>query len=348
MASSSVKSDLLFGLRTLQDGLVDEAHLADAIRAWAADESRTLADHIAVRVNAGGPVRPDVESAATLPDAMDSEPTSRMPPDGAAANTVGMPLDEVPALPLGQTMTHGDAGNSGKHASEGSDDFTLGNLAVTGASRFRVLRQHASGGLGAVFVALDEELRREVALKQILDRHAADPISWARFLLEVEVTGGLEHPGIVPVYSLGAYTDGRPYYAMRFIRGDSLKAAADRFHQNASARSDPGCRSLGLRQLLRQFVDICHAIEYAYSRGVLHRDIKPGNVIVGRHDETLVVDWGLAKVTGRSEPTGDGEEPILAPSLSGGSAETLPGRSLGTPVFMSPEQAEGALERLGP
>ena len=80
-----------------------------------------------------------------------------------------------------------------------------------------------------MFLVLDSELNREVALKQILDIHADDPTSRQRFLLEAEITGGLEHPGIVPVYSLGAYGDGRPYYAMRFIRGDSLKEAIDRF-----------------------------------------------------------------------------------------------------------------------
>src|SRR5262249_32896201 len=88
--------------------------------------------------------------------------------------------------------------------------------ATSEGQRFRVLRPHARGGLGAVFVALDEELHREVALKQILHQHADDPTSRQRFVLEAEITGGLEHPGIVPVYGLGTYVDGRPYYAMRF------------------------------------------------------------------------------------------------------------------------------------
>src|SRR5262249_48230247 len=95
--------------------------------------------------------------------------------------------------------------------------------ATSDGQRFRVLRPHARGGPGAVFIALDTDLHREVALKQILDSHADDPISRQRFLLEAEVTGGLEHPGVVPVYGLGTYADGRPYYAMRFIRGDSFK-----------------------------------------------------------------------------------------------------------------------------
>src|SRR4029077_18067422 len=131
--------------------------------------------------------------------------------------------------------------------------YALGTATSEG-QRFRVLRPHARGGLGAVFVALDAELSREVALKQILDRHADDPTSRQRFLLEAEITGGLEHPGIVPVYGLGTYEDGRPYYAMRFIRGDSLKEAIGRFHTTDWQVRNSGARALELRQLLGRFI----------------------------------------------------------------------------------------------
>src|SRR5262249_10943107 len=144
--------------------------------------------------------------------------------------------------------------------------------------RFRILRPHAKGGLGQVSVALDQELHREVALKEIQEHHADDRDSRARFLIEAEITGGLEHPGVVPVYGLGHYGDGRPYYAMRFIRGDSLKDAIEQFHRADQPGRDPGERTLALRGLLRRFVDVCKAVAYAHSRGVLHRDLKPGNV----------------------------------------------------------------------
>ena len=128
------------------------------------------------------------------------------------------------------------ARNKNGHATEADDDHAPDRtvtLAVGGSTgdgqRFRLLRPHARGGLGEVFVALDCELHREVALKQILEKHADDPVSRQRFVLDAEVTGGLEHPGIVPVYGLGTYGSGRPYYAMRFIKGDSLKEAIEQF-----------------------------------------------------------------------------------------------------------------------
>lgn len=208
-------------------------------------------------------------------------------------------------------------------------------------ARFQILRPHARGGLGEVFVAHDEELDREVALKEIQQRHADHQESRARFLTEAKVTGALEHPGIVPVYGLGTYADGRPFYAMRFIQGDSLKAAIARYHQQAGGLQPV---SLEFRQLLGRFVDVCNAIAYAHSRGVLHRDLKPGNVMLGKYGETLVVDWGLAKVLGRAEM--EATEGVLAGSAD--SALTQAGKAMGTPAFVSPEQAAGRLDQLGP
>src|SRR5258708_4844940 len=132
--------------------------------------------------------------------------------------------------------------------------------------RYEVLRPHARGGIGEVFVALDQELHREVALKEIQPHFAGDAVSRLRFVQEAEITGGLEHPGIVPVYGLGQYADGRPFYAMRFIKGDSLRDAIQRYHAiDDKPRSDSE-RTLELRKLLQRFLDVCNAIAYAHSR----------------------------------------------------------------------------------
>src|SRR5205823_3180370 len=142
---------------------------------------------------------------------------------------------------LGASLARVGPGSTEHDDADRTASYAVGTATGDG-QRFRVLRPHAKGGLGAVFVALDEELHREVALKQILENHADDPTSRQRFLLEAEITGGLEHPGIVPVYGLGAYADGRPFYAMRFIRGDSLKEAVHRFHADAALPKDAGGR----------------------------------------------------------------------------------------------------------
>jgi serine/threonine protein kinase len=237
---------------------------------------------------------------------------------------------------------------SAASASRTDPDETVPSPSPGLAVCYQRVRYHAKGGLGEVFVARDTELNREVALKEIQSHYADDPSSRNRFVVEAEITGGLEHPGIVPVYGLGHYDNGRPFYAMRFIKGDSLKDAIDLFHNAETPTRDPGERILSLQKLLRRFLDVCDAIEYAHSRGVLHRDIKPSNVIVGKHGETLVVDWGLAKAVGRDDSGLGVGETTLRPSAASGSAETLPGQALGTPSFMSPEQARGDLENFGP
>src|SRR5262249_26342619 len=158
-----------------------------------------------------------------------------------------------------------------------------------------VLRFHARGGMGEVSVALDREIGREVAYKEMRPEYAANESAARRFLLEAEVTGKLEHPGIVPIYGVGVHPDGRPFYGMRFIAGDSLKDAIRAFHAADKRGRAAGERELALRGLLRRFVDVCNAVAFAHDRGWLHRDIKPANVMLGRYGETLLVDWGLAK-----------------------------------------------------
>ena len=362
-------SNFLFGLLALQTGTIDQAALVAAFHAWTRDKALSMAeillgqgvidagDRAALEALAakhvmrnGGDIEKSV-AAVPAPRSIVTELASIEITEATADAFLG-PLADAPGVTV---RTDGNPDANARVSMGG---------AVGNGQRFRVLRPHARGGLGAVFVAIDAELNREVALKQILDQHADDATSRSRFVVEAQITGGLEHPGIVPVYGLGHDGDGRPYYAMRFIRGESLKEAIDRFHQRentqipsplveegrvgAAARAPAESRDLELRKLLRRFLDVCNAIDYAHSRGVIHRDIKPANIIVGNHGETLVVDWGLAKPIGRVEPGTESVERLLTPSSASGSAVTLPGSTLGTPAYMSPEQADGRLDRLGP
>jgi serine/threonine-protein kinase len=342
------KHDLLIGLLALQTGMVSRDQLVAAFGAWTGTSGRVLADLLVEQRALDSDGRELLRALADRHlrahggDAVKS----------LAALDIGLytreSLAKIKVPEIEATLMH--VGSRSKwNPCDGDADCTASyqiGAATSDSQRFRVLRPHARGGLGAVFVALDEELHREVALKQILHQHADDSTTRQRFVLEAEITGGLEHPGIVPVYGLGTYADGRPYYAMRFIKGDSLKEAIERFHADGSLQKDPGRRSLELRKLLRRFIDVCNAIDYAHSRGVLHRDVKPGNIIVGKYGETLVVDWGLAKATGKADPCAG--ERTLTPNSDTGTAETLPGSALGTPAYMSPEQAAGDLGRLGP
>src|SRR5262249_5847885 len=202
------------------------------------------------------------------------------PSGGAAGNRQPEPAAE-PNIPITR-ITPEDL----PIPSRADDDFlpalpaALGTPTSSGL-RFHILRLHAHGGLGEVFVAYDEELHREVALKEIQKPHAGHADGRSRFLLEAEITGNLEHPRVVPVYGLGRHADGRPFYAMRFIKGRSLREAIDRFHEAESPGRDPGERRLALRELLSRFVAVCNTVAYAHSRGVLHRDLKPDNVMLG-------------------------------------------------------------------
>jgi eukaryotic-like serine/threonine-protein kinase len=187
-------------------------------------------------------------------------------------------------------------------------------------TRYRLLGRAGTGGMGTVYAALDTELGRRVALK-ILDVEDAEVE--ARLRREAEVLARLEHPGIVPVHDVGRLADGRAFYTMKLVQGERLDQYAS--------------RDRALPERLRVLLRVAEAVAFAHARGVLHRDLKPQNVMIGPFGEVLVLDWGLAKVLDDPRPGANGG-PASKPRFPGDTGE---GAVLGTPGFMAPEQQAG-------
>jgi len=360
----SADRNLLFAILALQMDFISRDQLVAGMNAWVLEKSKPLGQILVeqkvLRADLHGALETMVEKHLEMHGQDAAESLAALSASSLASNL--SPLINVADANVQASLAH-MASAATPDDPLATQSFALG--AASSGARFRILRPHARGGLGQVFVAHDEELHREVALKDIQERFADNVEARTRFLVEAEITGGLEHPGIVPVYGLGHHPDGRPFYAMRFIKGDSLKKAIEKFHQveRGTRSAERGAqntgsvprsalrapRNLEFRALLRRFLDVCNAVAYAHSRGVLHRDLKPGNIMLGKFGETLVVDWGLAKVRGEGGGTrGEDEEQPLRPASLSGSVETMAGAAMGTPAFMSPEQAAGRLELLGP
>jgi serine/threonine protein kinase len=210
-------------------------------------------------------------------------------------------------------------------------------------TRYRLLERVARGGMGVVYAAQDENLHRRVALK-VLDVPGTDGDLANRLIREARVLARLEHPGIVPVHDVGTLADGRVFYAMKFVEGKRL----DKYIESVVSIPDR----------VRIFLRICDAVAFAHARGVLHRDLKPANIMVGPFGEVLVMDWGLAKILrgddSNATPAADSdatiiEKPRLTPDSNGSteiSVITGHGTVMGTPGYMSPEQARGDVENL--
>ncbi|MFH2008723.1 MAG: protein kinase [bacterium] len=253
------------------------------------------------------------------------------------------------SLSMSETLSPEDVG----HARPVSADPADSDVTPESAGRYRLISEQGRGGIGRVMLALDTHVGRQVAIKELLIDSSDDPAHRSgtpgrsvtrgmnvRFLREARVTGQLEHPSIVPVYEIGQRPDGTLYYVMRMIKGRTL-ASAIRAAKSVRERL----------QLLTHFHDLCNAIAYAHSHDVIHRDIKPANVMIGGFGETIVLDWGLAKVKGEQgwDEQGQGERKLESGrDLQGAvdDSKTVAGQFLGTPAYMSPEQARGELGQI--
>lgn len=218
------------------------------------------------------------------------------------------------------------------------------STAPTATGRYQVAGEIARGGMGVVLKGRDVDLGRDVAMKVLRTNHATNPAMVQRFMEEAQITGQLQHPGILPVYELGLQHDRRPYFTMKLVKGRTLSALlADR----ADSAQDR-------RRFLSIFEHICQTIAYAHVRGVVHRDLKPSNVMVGAFGEVQVVDWGLAKVLlqgGLADENkaseADAAHSTIETIRSGESgSQSLAGSVMGTPAYMPPEQARGEVNKL--
>lgn len=335
--------NLLFGVLAVQLGKVTSNRLMQAAAAWAIDPATPLDARL---VEQGALNAADRE----LIDRLVSEAIRAHSGDAKATlATFGGPEQVVKTFGGTVAIT-----KDGVKPAEPSSDATVAIAPPpdTGVletpDRYRTVSEQGRGGYGRVLLVHDQFMQREIAMKELIppsnepigsnvptpSRESIEAVS--RFLQEAKITGQLEHPSIVPVYELGHRADGALYYTMKLVRGKTL------------SKELAQCKSLRDRlELLPRYLDLCHAIAYAHDRGVIHRDIKPDNVMIGSFGETVVIDWGLAKLKGKADVYA-AELKATAQALKEGpaapTAQTLYGTILGTPHFMAPEQARGDID----
>lgn len=306
--------NLLFGNLALQAGLIDTSQLVEACTAWSASEGGTLADVLIRQGLLLESDRPHLEYLVERILGNDGDSVVQESQRGSAA------MDDNTDPRLEETTV-----------------FT-----TDATERYRLEKIHAKGGVGRVWLARDQMLNRNVALKELRPERAGDANLATRFLQEARITGQLEHPGVIPVYELAQPENREPFYTMRFVKGRTLSQAARDFHRRCVGDTD---ESFGLLSLLNAFVRVCQTVAYAHSRNIIHRDLKGQNVILGDFGEVVVLDWGFAKRLDES----DEEQEYSSDGQPDGSVNnnlTMAGEAVGTPGFMAPEQASGCNDQI--
>lgn len=323
--------------RTLAD-FQDQTGSEDGDRYLAWLREKTLIDDATFReIHAAAPIEVTVLEAPSLP----AEPTLLLQDLE----------DQTPTLTGGPGAQ--DAANEDDTLLKTKPPFDLPATEKTREApkrRYRVLGTAGKGGMGTVHVAKDLDLMRRVALKELDAGPARQTGVLGRFLREVQITAQLDHPNVPPVYSLEVTPSGRPAYTMKLVEGKTFRELLDEARaQRRNAGAPDDTHSFG--SLLELFLKVCDAIAFAHDKGVLHRDLKPQNLMVGSHHEVYVMDWGLATVHGVGDAEPPPGEAATNPAVFGtletsGGDETKDGSTMGTPRYMSPEQASGRMRTL--
>jgi serine/threonine protein kinase len=205
------------------------------------------------------------------------------------------------------------------------------------ATKYTIVKEIERGGMGTVYLAEDPELSRQVAIKVLNFPELSQDMA-RRMVREAQIIARLEHPGIVPVHDVGTLPDGRVFYAMKFVRGSRL----DEYAKQVDT----------VRDRLRKFQAVCDAVAFAHVHGVVHRDLKPQNIMIGSFGEVLVLDWGVAKLLPANRSISAEASTLILPATKGTVNEvyetpvTAHGTIIGTPLYMSPEQARGEIKHL--
>jgi PAS domain S-box-containing protein len=325
--------NLLFAVLALQADLIDSREFVEACSLWTSRKNVPIAELLIER----GWIQPAdrVHVDYLLERKLQKHGGNTRASLASVSNDVKRSLAALEDTDIQCSLAdipEADASESGAtidHVSDAQQRYTLACL-------------HATGGIGRIWEARDNQLGRNVALKELRPERAGNAVLWERFLREAQITGQLEHPGIVPVYELSRRPDdGHPFYTMRLIKGRTLTEAARDYQQE---RHHGHAAPLKFLALLNAFVSVCNTVAYAHSRGVIHRDLKGHNVVLGDFGEVVILDWGLAKLMGRAED--EPEVPAVAFKTSESSEAnlTVQGQTLGTPSYMAPEQAAGRVD----
>ncbi|MDP3499515.1 MAG: serine/threonine-protein kinase [Myxococcales bacterium] len=206
--------------------------------------------------------------------------------------------------------------------------------------RFEELSPLGRGGMGEVVLARDHDIERTVAIKRLNSQEDLGLLM--RFVDEIRIVGALEHPNIVPVHDVGVDEAGRYYFVMKHLHGESLESIVNKLHAGDAAAH----QRFPFHVRMQIFLSVLNAMAYAHQRGYLHRDLKPANIMIGPYGEVTVMDWGLARHVGAPEALGAAPAVSEPGSRTGTALETHAGAVMGTPLYMSPEQARGEIDKL--
>lgn len=331
--------DLAFAVALLRTGAVNLRSLANGTKSWTTFGNSSLAEHLLSSKVISEPQRATAQQQAQQALASLSSDRGDNNRGDETVDLLSQSARQRHWLtqldPMGKVAKLLGIADTSMLANHEIEDRQVG-------SRYTLLRKLGQGGLGIVWLARDQNLQRYVAVKEISRDVASDDPALDQFRREAEITGRLEHPGIVPIYQYGEDEGtGKSFYVMRFLGKKTLQDAIAEYHERrASGNADP----MMLHRLLSALVSVCHAIGHAHSRQVIHRDLKPENVALDEFGQVTLLDWGLAKIndaTGMYDLNGR-----IEPGDIHSVGSTQVGRVIGTPLYMAPEQAAARVDEV--